>query len=92
MATTKEKFIQRYNEQKEQVMKSLDKALEEVLHNDAFDFEKGEDSYKDVYPIIAAVCEKTASDIIETSSYDHVRKEMRKETNKYKRQTWFRYV
>lgn len=54
----KDNFIKRYNYVKDDIIKSLDEALIRAIGNEVIEFDKLEDNYLDVYPLISAVLKK----------------------------------
>lgn len=93
MATTKEKFTQRYNDVKENVIKALDKALVLALEHDALDLENMQDNYLDVYPLIAAALEVEKKSAIGASCYPHIVRKQKRQCKAYLNDVriWFNY-
>lgn len=58
MVSIRQDFINRYKNVQESIIKAMDKALERAIGNKVIDFEKCEDNYLDVYPLIGAVLQK----------------------------------
>lgn len=54
----KDNFIKRYNYVKDDIIKCLDEALIRAIGNEVIEFDKLEDNYLDVYPLIGAVLKK----------------------------------
>ena len=48
----KDNFIKRYNYVKDDIIKRLDEALIRAIGNEVIEFDKLEDNYLDVYPLI----------------------------------------
>lgn len=83
MEEKKQRFIKRYNDVKECVVRAMDKALERAIGNEVIDFGKCEDSYLDVYPLIAAVLTRELDDTLGKSVSHEVFKSTKKEMNNY---------
>lgn len=83
MEEKKQKFIKRYNDTKESIIKAIDKALERAIGNKVIDFDKCEDNYLDVYPLIAAVLTRELDDTLGKSVSHEVFKSMKKGMSKY---------
>lgn len=90
MATTKELFTKQYNNVKQQVIESMDKALTKALEDGAIDFENAYGNYRDVYPLIGAILEKNARECIYGGSTS-THREMRRKANWFKKLQWFWY-
>lgn len=83
MEKEKEKFIERYNDVKENVVKAIDKALERAIGNRVVNFGKCKDNYTDVYPLIAASLKRGLDEILGKSVSDEVFRFTKKGMNKY---------
>lgn len=83
--TTKENFIKRYNDIKEDIYRDMDAALTRAIGNNALDLDKMADNYADVYPLIAAVLQKAVNYCLEGSSYESTRRQQKRQATKYAR-------
>lgn len=74
----KENFANRYNHVKEDIIKALDEALTRAIGNNVIEFEKCEDNYLDVYPLIGAVLQRELHQILEGGAPNTIRTVKRK--------------
>lgn len=79
----KDNFIKRYNYIKDDIIKCLDKALIKAIGNEVIEFDKLEDNYLDVYPLISAVLKKNLDDI-EHGGDDTICRKIRRKSTQYK--------
>lgn len=82
--TTKENFIKRYNDIKEDVVKAINDALTRATENEALDYESMVDNYSDVYPLIGAALQREIQHCLEGSSYEHVKRKQKQQAAKYR--------
>lgn len=82
--TTKENFIARYNHCKKNVIEAMDLALSHAIENGVLKFEDLEDTYRAVYPLIAAVLEREAYFCLEGGSDESVTRQMKRQCLKYR--------
>lgn len=59
------------------------KNVEKLLASGAIDLENVDDSYKDCYPVVAAILERVVDECVNGSSYEKTRKEQKKAMNNY---------
>lgn len=57
----KQEFIKKYNDIKDDIIKSMDKALERALGNEVIKLDDCKGNYLDVYPLLGAVLQKELS-------------------------------
>lgn len=79
----KDNFIKRYNYVKDDIIKCLDEALIKAIGNEVIEFDKLEDNYLDVYPLISAVLKKKL-DCIERGGNDIICRKIRRKSTQYK--------
>lgn len=86
-------FINRYNHVKEDIIKALDETLARAIGNEVIDFEKCEDNYLDVYPLIGAVLQRELHQILEGGTVNTVRI-VKQKASKYARdhRIWHDYA
>ena len=82
--TTKEDYIKRYNEVKQNVIDAMEKALERAIGNNVLDLANMEDNYLDVYPLIGAVLQRQTAECLEGSSYESTRRQQKRQAAKYR--------
>lgn len=75
-------FINRYNHVKEDIIKALDEALTRAIGNEVIDFEKCEDNYLDVYPLIGAALQRELHYILEGGA-PNTAKTVKRKASKY---------
>lgn len=63
----KQEFIKKYNDIKEDIIKSMDKALERALGNEVIKLDDCKGNYLDVYPLLGAVLQKELNYILDSS-------------------------
>lgn len=92
--TTKEDFIERYNNVKNGVIEAMEMALERAIGNECIDFDKGFDDYKDVYPLIGAVLQKELHNCLEGSSYESTIRQQKRQATTYRNdfRIWTNYT
>lgn len=83
MKEKKKRFIKRYNDTKEYVIKAMDKALERAIGNEVIDFDKCKDNYTDVYPLIAAVLKRELDNGLGKSVSDKIYRSTKRKMNNY---------
>lgn len=79
----KDNFIKRYNYVKDDIIRCLDKALIKAIGNEVIEFDKLEDNYLDVYPLISAVLKKEL-DCIEYGGDDIICRKIKRKSTQYK--------
>lgn len=79
----KDNFIKRYNYVKDDIIKCLDEALIRAIGNEVIEFDKLEDNYLDVYPLISAVLKKKL-DYIERGGDDTTCRKIKRKSTQYK--------
>lgn len=79
----KDNFIKRYNYVKDDIIKRLDEALIKAIGNEVIEFDKLEDNYLDVYPLISAVLKKKL-DYIERGGDNTICRKIRRKSTQYK--------
>jgi hypothetical protein len=79
----KDNFIKRYNYVKDDIIKCLDEALIRAIGNEVIEFDKLEDNYLDVYPLIGAVLKKKL-DYIERGGDDTTCRKIKRKSTQYK--------
>lgn len=77
-----ENFINRYNCVKEDIIKALNEALTRAIGNEVIDFEKCEDNYLDVYPLIGAALQRELHQILEGGTVNTA-KVVKRKASKY---------
>ncbi len=91
---SKEKFIERYNDVKESIVKAMDDALLRAVENEVIDFNKLVGNYLDVYPLMAAVLQKEIYYLLEGSSYESIIRTQKQKAKEYMRdfRIWHDYA
>lgn len=87
--TTKENYIKRYNDVKQDIVDAMDKALERAIGNGLLDLDQMNDNYSAVFPLVVAVLQRQ----VKYQSYYFTRAEkqwVRKHQNDYR--LWMDYV
>lgn len=79
----KDNFIKRYNYVKDDIIRCLDKALIKAIGNEVIEFDKLEDNYLDVYPLISAVLKKEL-DWIEYGGDNIICRKIKRKSTQYK--------
>ena len=83
MVSIRQDFINRYKNVQESIIKAMDKALERAIGNKVIDFEKCEDNYLDVYPLIGAVLQKELDRVLGGSVSKDIHRKIKKDARKY---------
>lgn len=83
MENKEQDFINRYKNVQESIVKAMDKALERAIGNKVIDFEKCEDNYLDVYPLIGAVLQKELDRVLGGSVSKDIHRKIKKDARKY---------
>lgn len=81
--TTKENFINRYNDVRQTIIDAMDEALERALGNGALDLDSMADDYTDIYPLIAAVLQRETVHYLEGSADESTRRAQKRQAAKY---------
>ena len=84
MVSIRQDFINRYKNVQESIIKAMDKALERAIGNKAIDFEKCEDNYLDVYPLIGAVLQKEVRRVLGENVNKNICQSMKIKATKYR--------
>lgn len=92
--TSKEDFIKRYNNLRDSIIRDMDEALERAIGNECIDFEKAFDDYKDVYPLMVAVLQKSLYECLEGSGDDSITRQQKKKATTYRNdfRIWINYA
>lgn len=61
----------------------FEQELDKLLDSGAVDFEHAEESYKECYPVVAAILERCVRRCIYGSAYEERRREAKRQMNKY---------
>lgn len=83
MENKEQNFINRYKDVQESIVKAMDKALERAIGNKVIDFEKCEDNYLDVYPLIGAVLQKEVGRVLGENVNKNICRSMKIKATKY---------
>lgn len=78
----KQEFIQRCHDIFEGWPR-FEKRLNKLLDSGAIDLEEIEPNYKDCYPVVAAILERTVNECIYGSSSDAENRRMKRKMNEY---------
>lgn len=92
--TTKENFIKRYNDVKQDVIEAMDKALERAIGNEVINLKNCADDYSDVYPLIGAVLQRETHGCLEGGSYEHKIRQQKRQAAAYRQdyRIWHDYA
>lgn len=82
--TTKENYIKRYNDVKQNVIEAMEKALERAIGNNVLDLENMADNYLDVYPLIGAVLQKQTVEYLYGSGDESTSRKQTRKATKYR--------
>lgn len=83
MENKEQDFINRYKNVQESIVKAMDKALNRAIGNKVIDFDKCEDNFLDVYPLIGAVLQKELDRVLGASINKDIHRKIKKDTRKY---------
>jgi hypothetical protein len=61
----------------------FEKELDMLLDSGAVDYENAQDSYRDCYPVVAAILERCVRRCIYGSAYETIRREAKRKMNNY---------
>ena len=94
MENREQDFINRYKDVQESIVKAMDKALERAIGNKVIDFEKCEDNYLDVYPLIGAVLQKEVGRVLGENANKNICRGMKIKATKYRNdyRVWLDYA
>lgn len=94
MGNKEQDFINRYKDVQESIVKAMDKALERAIGNKVIDFEKCEDNYLDVYPLIGAVLQKEVGRVLGENVNKNICRSMKIKATKYRNdyRVWLDYA
>lgn len=94
MVSIRQDFINRYKNVQESIIKAMDKALERAIGNKVIDFEKCEDNYLDVYPLIGAVLQKEVGRVLGENVNKNICRSMKIKATKYRNdyRVWLDYA
>lgn len=94
MKTKEERFIKRYNDVKESVIKAMDDALARAIGYKRIDFAKFEDNYLDAYAFMGAVLQKELHEMLEGSSYESTNRNTKRKAAQYRKdfRIWHDYA
>lgn len=94
MVSIRQDFINRYKNVQESIIKAMDKALERAIRNKVIDFEKCEDNYLDVYPLIGAVLQKEVRRVLGENMNKNICQSMKIKATKYRNdyRVWLDYA
>lgn len=94
MVSIRQDFINRYKNVQESIIKAMDKALERAIGNKVIDFEKCEDNYLDVYPLIGAVLQKEVRRVLGENANKDIYRNMKIKATKYRNdyRVWLDYA
>lgn len=94
MENKEQNFINRYKDVQESIVKAMDKALERAIGNKVIDFEKCEDNYLDVYPLIGAVLQKEVGRVLGENVNKNICRSMKIKATKYRNdyRVWLDYA
>ena len=92
--TTKEDFINHYKSLKENIIESMDKALERAIGNGCIDLDKAIGNYADVYPLMGAVLQREVSNCLGEFISKEMHREMKRKANAYRKdwRIWIDYA
>ena len=94
MKNKEQDFINRYKDIQESIMKAMDKALERAIGNKVIDFEKCEDNYLDVYPLIGAVLQRESREILGGDIDKSISRKIKIKVSRYRKdyRIWIDYA
>ncbi|MBQ4199602.1 MAG: hypothetical protein II649_06940 [Kiritimatiellae bacterium] len=80
---TKAEFVKRAMQMRPSAKYWREMVMRAIDYNGMVDYKNAENSFRDVHPLVGAICERLARYHIEGSSYAHIRRRSRKLANKY---------
>lgn len=94
MENKEQDFINRYKDVQESIVKAMDKVLELAIGNKVIDFEKCEDNYLDVYPLIGAVLQMELRKVLGENVNKNICQSMKIKATKYRNdyRVWLDYA